>query len=354
MNGHIALQHGSGFSLRWAQRCDELRVPYRIVDLYKDGIGRGLAGSAALLWQLNHDDPTDLAFARNILLAAEAMGVMVFPNVATGAHFDDKVAQMQLLQAIGAPIPATEICFTLAHALHVISEARYPLVFKLRRGAGSSNVRMITSPRSARLLALRLFGLGMESGTLMGGVARAVTSNRRRHRSLLRPPAQYLRVVQRMLRNASGRQRERGYLLLQEFVPGNTHDIRVDIIGGRAFIFRRRVRAQDFRASGSGMIEYFPPGECDHQAIEICYRVAERLGTQCMGFDIVVEPKGGRHLIVEMSYVFNDKAVLDCGGYFDRELRWHGGSMWPQDAILDDILAALEKKDRKNCVCIDE
>jgi hypothetical protein len=32
--------------------------------------------------------------------------------------------------------------------------------------------------------------------------------------------------------------------------------------------------------------------------------------------------------------------VHSCPGHWDKNLKWHRGKMWPQDAILEDMLAA--------------
>ena len=46
--------------------------------------------------------------------------------------------------------------------------------------------------------------------------------------------------------------KEREYVYFQEFLPGNNFDIRIIVIGDKAFGLKRMVRKGDFRASGSG------------------------------------------------------------------------------------------------------
>ena len=50
--------------------------------------------------------------------------------------------------------------------------------------------------------------------------------------------------------------REKGYIYFQEFIPGNEFDIRIIVVGDKAFAIKRMVRKNDFRASGSGIIFY--------------------------------------------------------------------------------------------------
>ena len=46
--------------------------------------------------------------------------------------------------------------------------------------------------------------------------------------------------------------REKGYIYFQDFIPNNKYDIRIIIIGKKAFAIKRNIRKDDFRASGSG------------------------------------------------------------------------------------------------------
>jgi hypothetical protein len=73
--------------------------------------------------------------------------------------------------------------------------------------------------------------------------------------------------------------------------------------------------------------------------VQISHQVATRLGVASMAFDFVVD--NGKYLLVEICYAYQDRAVHTCSGYFDRDLNWYEGQVWPQDAILDDLLATL-------------
>jgi hypothetical protein len=62
-----------------------------------------------------------------------------------------------------------------------------------------------------------------------------------------------------------------------------------------------------------------------------------------VAFDFVVHPDG-RRLIVEMSYGYVSSAVHGCAGYFDQTLRFVPGTVWPEDAIIDDLLSGAASK----------
>ena len=92
------------------------------------------------------------------------------------------------------------------------------------------------------------------------------------------------------------------------------------MIGNRAFGFRRMVRPGDFRASGSGEIDYrmskIPPA-----AVAKSFDISRKLSTQSLAFDFLVD--GEDLTIVEISYRFNVPLYYACEGYWDDSLQWY-------------------------------
>jgi hypothetical protein len=136
---------------------------------------------------------------------------------------------------------------------------------------------------------------------------------------------------------------EAGYIYFQEFLPGNAGDTRVTVIGDRAFGFIRKNRPDDFRASGSGLID-FSPDLVDPRYIEIAFDINKRGRFQAMAYDFLM--KGNEPVIVEISYTFLDKAVHQCPGHWDSSLRWIEGQMWPEEAQVDDFLARINSRSK--------
>lgn len=338
MKGIVAIHQHGGFVDRWRESAVERGRVVRLVDGRSSDILSQLEGCEAFLWHLSQDEPVDLEFARSVLISAEEAGVRVFPNHATCWHFDDKIAQKYLLEAIGAPLARTWVFYSKNDALSFIESATLPLVFKLRRGAGSMNVRLIVSPREGCSLIQKMFGRGMSphprSSGFQRAAARLIRDEKRRDIRL----AKVMRVARRLLRQAADAPPERGYFLVQEFIAGNDHDVRATVIGDRCFVFRRGVRSGDFRASGSGKISNFTEEDVPPDVVEESFQLSRKLGFQSMAYDFVRRPGDGRLVLLEMSFVFNALAVAECPGHLDAAGRWHQGSVWPESAIVEDLL----------------
>lgn len=336
----LVLRPGS-FSDRWVENCHQKSISFRPVNPLQSDFFEQVHGLRALAWHWNHADPTAAIMARQVTVALEAMSVTVFPSTATCWHFDDKIGQSYLLEAIGAPIPRYWVFFDQGAALEWAESAHFPVVHKLRSGAGSSNVRLVTSRAAIRAICHRAFGRGFAEVPSYFGDAKSKLGRLRSWDQAIakahRAPAAIIAAA-RMRRSAP---RARGYVLFQEFMPGNPGDTRVTVIGDRAFGFVRANRPGDFRASGSGRIDHNPV-RIDQRCVEVAIAVARRIGSQSTAFDFVFDPQGGPR-ILEMSYCYQAEAVYKCPGHWDSCMNWHEGHVWPQDAILDDLLGGILK-----------
>jgi glutathione synthase/RimK-type ligase-like ATP-grasp enzyme len=337
MTVQVAIHHReSSFSERWVAYCTLQGIPFKIVNCLDSDIVKQLRYSNVLLWHWYHGDPREQLMARSVIMAAEMMDLKVFPSTSTCWHFDDKIAQKYLLEAIDAPLVPTYVFYDLKEALRWIDQASFPKVFKLRRGAGSSNVRLVHSAAEARTLAERAFSDGFSPISNYGQDAVKRYRSAKRRGDLLNVVKRIPRVLATIQDNKRMMGREKGYIYFQDFIPANDFDTRVTIIGDRAFGFTRNVRPGDFRASGSGDIVY-DPHRIQEACLEIAFDVTRKVGSQSMAFDFVLgEYK--QPMIIEVSYGYNAKAVHTCSGHWDRNLNWQEGAMWPQDAILLDLL----------------
>jgi glutathione synthase/RimK-type ligase-like ATP-grasp enzyme len=337
MTVKLAIHRREGsFSDRWIAYCEVQGIQYEVVNCLDSDIVKQLSSSNVLLWHWSQDDPREQLMARHVIRAVEMMGVKVFPNTSSCWHFDDKVAQKYLLEAVDAPLVPTYVFYDLKEALQWIDRTSFPKVFKLRKGAGSRNVRLVHNPTEARTLAKRAFSSGFSPVPHYGQDALKRYRVAKKRGDLLNVVKRLPRVLATIQGNRKMMARESGYIYFQDFIPSNDFDTRVTVIGDRAFAYTRNVRPGDFRASGSGDVVY-DVDRVNRKCLEIAFDVTRKVESQSMAFDFVLGEQQ-QPLILEVSYGYISQLVHSCPGHWDSKLNWYEGHVWPQDAIIIDLL----------------
>lgn len=325
------------FSDKWIPYCETNGIAYKPVDCYRTDIIDQLADCDALMWHFNHKSPKASKFARQLLYAVQASGKAVFPDYNTAWHFDDKVGQKYLLEAIGAPLAPAYVFYTREEAVRWVKSACFPKVFKLRNGAGSDNVRKVNTQQEALKLVKRAFGKGFSQYS-------AWSNLRERYRKYALGKTALWNVIKGIVRlgytteYARVTGNEKGYIYFQDFIPNNDFDIRVIVIGDQAFAIKRMVRENDFRASGSGSIRYEKENFTE-ETIRLAFNISEKLKAQCMAYDFVYDRS--EPLVVEISYGFALQGYDDCPGYWDRKLVWHPGKFNPHGWMVENLVKAM-------------
>lgn len=292
------------------------------------------------IMRFSHHD-SHLQLARDILPVVEKdYGIPCYPNLATAWHYDDKVKQYFRLKAYNFPFTDSWVFYERSPALEWAKNSAYPVVFKLRGGAGSTNVVLVKTQQQAANLIQKMFGRGVFPEKFLSAGAL-----RLKHFNLYQ---ELHHIGGNLYRWSKGLdtspfwQVHKNYVLFQKFLPGNDCDTRVTVIGERAFAFRRLVRDDDFRASGSGRIDY-DISKIDMRCVNIAFEVSQTMGFQSMAYDFLMnenrEPE-----FCEVSYTYVTKAVYACPGYWDIKLNWHDGHWWPEQLHLMDALGLPDLK----------
>lgn len=332
----IAIHHRQGsFSERWITYCEQNNIDYKIVNAFDSDLVQQLKGCDAFLWHHHHGHYKDILTAKRILFALEHSGVKVFPDFKTGWHFDDKVAQKYLLEAIDAPLVPSYVFYDKKEATTWAKSVTYPKVFKLKGGAGATNVKLVRNEKESIKLINKAFGKGFEQFDRIGNLKDRFNKFRDGKDTF----AGILKGVARLFvltEYAKLQGPEKEYVYFQEFIPNNSFDIRVIVIGDKAFAIKRLVRPDDFRASGSGSIEY-DHLTIDLRCLEVAFDVSEKLNAQCLAYDFIFDCDN-KPLIVEISYGFAMNGYIDCPGYWGRDLNWHKSEIRPYAWMVEELV----------------
>jgi len=332
----------SSYSDRWIEYCEEKGIDYKLVNCYCNDIIEQLADCDALMWHYYHECPKDVQMAKQLLFALEGSGKEVFPDFYSNWHFDDKVGQKYLLEAIDAPLVPSYAFYTRKDAVEWAHQTSYPKVFKLRGGSASDNVKLVKTRSHAIRLINKCFGRGFvrydpwnslkerwrlfrlgrtDFYDCIKGVARFFW------------PTYYCRMIGR----------DKGYAYFQDFVPDNDTDVRVLYNYGRCLAFRRVVRPGDFRASGSRVFDY-EQSRVPKKALQITFDVANKLNIQGAAFDFVM--KGEEPMIVELSYASGPSPEQNDHGYYEEDLSYHPEAFNPNDWMVEGVIKQIETNNR--------
>ena len=326
------------FSKRWIDYFESNSIPFKKVNCYATDIIDQLNDCDALMWHFHHSEPEDYLFAKQLIFSVQAVGKKVFPDYNTMWHFDDKVGQKYLLEAIGAPLVNSYVFYSKKEALEWANSTSFPKVFKLRGGAGSVNVKLVKDYVESKKLINKAFGSGFKHDSEFGplDIWNKYWDKRATFDQFLK--AVYHWVIPTEFARIHGR--ERGYTYFQDFIPGNKSDTRVIVISDKAFAIKREVRENDFRASGSGKIIY-DPLQIDIRCLKIAFDINSKLKAQCLAYDFVF--KDTEPLLVEISYGFAIKAYDPCPGYWNREMNWIDGHFNPQEWMIELLLNKIKE-----------
>lgn len=330
----IAIHHTPGsFSDGWIKFCQDQNLDYKTVNAYDNDIILQLSDCDVFLWHHHHANYKDVLFAKQLLYSLETKGIKVFPNFATGWHFDDKVGQKYLLESINAPMVPSFAFYSKKEAFEWIEKESFPKVFKLRGGASSSGVFLARTKKEARKYTSKSFSKGFKQFNGWKNLKNTANLFKSKKANLCDMLKAFVRVFV-PTEFSKMHAPEKGYAYFQEFIPENKYDTRVIVIGNKAYGMHRMVRKNDFRASGSSCFDYSPIRE---DVLSTAFNVAHQLNLQSVAFDFIYTPEG-KPLIVEMSYGFGRKGSGKCKGYWTEDLSFHECVIEPEKWILENII----------------
>lgn len=251
------------------------------------------------------------SYVEDVVLGLELMGARVMPRFRFLRAHHNKVFGEILTRAACGNLAARprSWCYGCLEEM-APQTVPAPVVVKSARGAGSSGIALATDPRRARRLA----------------------------RAFSRSPgwidtAKEL-VKRRLRRDYVAYSVHRRKFILQEFLPGLTHDFKVLCYGERLFVLRRDVRPGDFRASGSGRFSW--PDEPGVDLLDYAFALHTAFGAPCSSLDIAATDRG--YQLLEAQFVVFGPLTLEAS-------RWHfhrskdGWRRVEGPSVLEDVFA---------------
>ncbi len=334
----IADRKGS-YSDYWIKYCEEHGIPYKSVNPYDTDIVAQVSDCDAFMWH-HHASYRDALFAKQLLFSLEQAGKVVFPNFRTGWHFDDKLGQKYLFEALGVQAAKSWVFYDKKSAYKWIETADFPKVFKLRGGAGSANVRLARTKKQAKAFVRKAFRRGFASSNHLFS-AKTQWQNYKNGKGKFYDVAKYIGLYFfPWLYGGRRMPRQKGYAYFQEFIPNEGFDYRFEISDNKAIAMLRMCRENDFRASG-GHDDRFDTSLIPKDAVEFAFECYDMLGVQSVALDIVREKETKDLYLIEVSYCYGLDADEFEHGYWTRDGRHHqepfNGVYW----MIEDVINSL-------------
>ena len=333
----LAIHNGISWNKKWIDYCQKNNIEHIVLNCYDSDIINQLKINEVthLMWHFHHSKAKDILMARNVLYSAKNLGIKTFPDFETCWHFDDKISQKYLLESVDAPLVPSYAFFDKKEAyIWLENEAKFPIVAKLRRGAGSYNVILLKDLGAAKKYVNKMFSTGIHPTP--GYIADVknklkVAGNLQGILNRLKKAPNFFKMVM------NGKKEfpvEKGYVYFQDFIPNNKFDTRIAIIDNIALGEKRYIRENDFRASGSGIFDY---ENIDVEAIKIAFQIKNKLRVQTIAFDFVNDIDN-KPLIVEISYGFGTNGISKSPGYWNENLDFINTKINPVDLIIQKFI----------------
>jgi len=294
-----------GWWRRYAEFAKTARMDFEVFEMERSTWIDTVRKFQVILWRANLDPPFSEEAKEKIYFIERFLGLRVVPNWNTFWHYDNKRAQSYLFALQGIPSPSTFVSYSQSEAHEATTSLGFPFVSKRADGAASSNVRLLSDLGHAQREVRRAFSQPFWAKAL----------RRLGVRVHLTPRSQS------------------GYVLWQRFLSANDRDLRITVIGrDRVFAFWRNNRPGDFRASGSGLIDYAV--DKVEEECRFCLEICRQNDFDTMAFDLVYHQ--GRFQVLEMSYAYNDEAIYRAPAHFvakngGTDFRLVEGHVWPQE-----------------------
>lgn len=145
-------------------------------------------------------------------------------------------------------------------------------------------------------------------------------------------------------RNWYGMNVDNCYVVLQDFIPELDGDWKVLVFDGKYYTLKRGIRKNDFRASGSGILDF--DVEIPHEILNFAEGLYGKLNVPFISLDIAMDRDSQCHLIEFQGVHFGPKTLTASKGYYIKK-----NSKWTRikkkSVLEEEYVSAYDKFIRK-------
>jgi len=250
------------------------------IDFRKDWAGKAILYQSAEDYELRYR-----SYIEDMILGLSLAGARLLPSFPFLRAHHNKVF-MEILRQTSRIAEANTLdtqMFGTFEDFAKVGSLNYPIVLKPGSGAGSTGVQLVKNGKQAKKSAKSVSWSGDYLWMTKEIIKRLIRKN-------YHPYSLYRRKF-----------------IIQEFIPNLAYDYKVLVYGNRVFVVRREVRTNDFRASGSGKLNW--PEEVSEQLLNFAWRLFEAFDVPHASFDIA--ETGYAYHLIEAQFVDFGPATLE-------------------------------------------
>ncbi|GIJ93920.1 ATP-grasp domain-containing protein [Capnocytophaga stomatis] len=288
------------------------QIDYQFYDIYRHDWLEVATGLDIIMWH-THSSPADMYIAESkIYILEKILKKTCFPSFHEVWQYEDKNRAAYLYKALNLPLIKTFVSNSKKDALSVVERSRFPIIYKTYIGSGSKGVTKVNSLSQAKKIINKIFS----------------------HKGLKTVYPYF---------------RQKDTVLFQAFIPNAEYDLRIMMIGNKAFGYYRYPKKNDFKASGAGIYE---KKEIPKEALKVAINIKEKLNSRLMGVDLLFCNRSKQYKIIETS-LFNqidtpEQLVIDgVPGYYDlntENYEFREGRFWIHELVMEHIIESYCKE----------
>lgn len=298
--------------LRYERFCKNNNLDYRFINILRHDWIRQFDGVDILIWHTDSSPLIQEIAETKIYILEKEMGITCFPSFHEIWQYENKIRSNYLYSVHNLPSIPTFVTNDYSDAVECINKLEFPIVSKISTGSGSHGVELINSKIKAIRIIKKIFKNGRDT---------------------------YWKYY-----------KQKDYCYFQSFIRDAMYDLRIILVGNKAFGYYRYPKENDFRASGSGIIE---KKEIPKDAIKLAVEIRKILKCTQIGVDLLYSIKKKKYYIIETS-VFNQidtprqLEINGVAGFYDisdlNNITFLPGKFWVQELQMENIIISWISK----------
>lgn len=281
-------------------------IPYEEYDINRSDFIEEAKKFDVIVWRIETSYSKQWEAADKLEILDKYLGKMVLPSSEALWVDEDKLRAQYVFKINEFPVIKTFSSHSESEAIEFIENCEYPIISKDKICASGFGVYMLKNKEQAKEMYNKIFSTGLKTNE------------------------DYIL--------------QKDYVYFQEFVPNYGFDLRIVIIGNYYFGYYRYPKDNDFKASGSGIVEKKAIPE---EVMLLAKKVKDALPkSNSLAVDFIKDTRDDKYYIVETSIFVgietSEQLVVDgvAGRYIEKDntFTFEPGRFWLQELMLEDLM----------------